>query len=177
MAAGRVGMAAAPIALTGIGLLATVPGVGFWRSGQRERDRLDAIQNSLQGIDEREAEMQGDRSRLESILPEISPAIDELAASATDAKSTNDSRLSSITTLRSTLTAQCASVADAPKKATSPIDNARGSREGSQGHKRTLQRCHNVRRTATDGVQQAGSPRKRGIQQDRRGRQQARRGL
>ena len=73
--------------------------------------------------------MQGDRSRLESSLPEISHAIDELAASATDAKSANDSRLSRITTLRSTLTARCASVADAPKKATSSIDNARGSRE------------------------------------------------
>ena len=57
--------------------------------------------------------MQQRRNRLESILPEISPAIDELASSAVDAKSANDSRLSSISTMRSTLGAHCAKVAEA----------------------------------------------------------------
>ena len=131
VAAGGLGMAAAPFALTGIGLLAAAPvlGVGFWRSRQKERDRLEAIQNSLQEIDDRETEMQEHRIRLESILPEISPAIDELATSATDAKSANDSRLASLATMRSTLTAQCARVADALQEATTAIDNAQGSRE------------------------------------------------
>ena len=124
-------MAAAPFALTGIGLLAAAPmlGVGFWRSRQKERDRLEAIQNGLREIDEREADMQEHRSRLESILPEISPAIDELAASATDAKAANDTRLASMATMRSMLAAQCDSVADALQETTKAINDARGSRE------------------------------------------------
>ena len=123
--------AAATFGLTGVGLLAAAPVLGeeFWRSRQRERERLEAIQNAIQEIDEREAEMQEHHSRLESILPEIAPAIDGLAASATEAKTANDSRLVSIATMRSTLTAQCTKVADALQEATSAIDNVRGSRE------------------------------------------------
>ena len=130
-AAGGLGMAAAPLALTGIGLLATAPvlGVDFWRTRQRERDRLDAIQESTDQIEQREAEMQNHRSRLETILPEISPAIDELASSASDAKSANDSRLATISEMRSTLEAQCAKVAEALQETTSAIENVRGSRQ------------------------------------------------
>ena len=131
VAPGGLGMAAAPFALTGIGLLAAAPvlGVGFWKSRQRERDRLDAIQQSTDEIEKREAEMQNHRSRLESILPEVSPAIDELASSAADAKSANDSRLATISELRSTLETHCARVAEALQETSSAIENVRGSRE------------------------------------------------
>ena len=125
------GGAAATFALTGIGLLAAAPvlGVGFWKSRQRERDRLDAIQQSTDEIEKREAEMQNHRSRLESILPEVAPAIDELASSAADAKSANDSRLATISELRSTLETHCARVAEALQETASAIENVRGSRE------------------------------------------------
>ena len=73
--------------------------------------------------------MQNHRSRLETILPEISPAIDELASSASDAKSANDSRLATISEMRSTLEAQCAKVAEALQETTSAIENVRGSRQ------------------------------------------------
>ena len=131
MAAGGLGMAAAPFALTGIGLLAAAPvlGVGFWKSRQGERERLEAIRNSTQGIEGREAEMQEHRSKLEAILPEISPAIDELASTAADAKSANDSRLASISVMRSTLASRCAVVAEAIQKTTSAIENTHGNRE------------------------------------------------
>ena len=131
VAAGGLGMAAAPFALTGIGLLAAVPvlGVGFWKSRQRERERLDAIRNSTEEIEGREAEMQEHRSKLEAILPEISPAIDELASTATDAKSANDSRLASISVMRSTLASHCSTVAEALQKTTSAIENTQGNRE------------------------------------------------
>ena len=131
VAAGGLGMAAAPFALTGIGLLAAAPvlGVGFWKSRQRERERLDAIRNSTEEIVEREAEMQEHRSKLEAILPEISPAIDELASTAKDAKSANDSRLASISVMRSTLASRCAVVAEAIQKTTSAIENTHGNRE------------------------------------------------
>ena len=131
VAAGGLGMAAAPFALTGIGLLAAAPvlGVGFWKSRQRERDRLESIQQGIEEIDKREAEMQNHRSRLEPILPEISPAIDELSSSAADAKSANDSRLATISQMRSTLAAHCAKVAETLQETTTAIENARGSRE------------------------------------------------
>ena len=87
--------------------------VDFFRSRQRERERLESIEQATEAIERREAEMQQHRNRLESILPEISPAIDELASSAVDAKSANDSRLASISTMRSTLGAHCAKVAEA----------------------------------------------------------------
>ena len=105
-------MAAAPFALTGIGLLAAAPalGVGFWRSRLRERERLESIQTNTEEIELRETEMQNHRNRLESILPEVSPAIDELASSAADAKSANDLRLASISVMRSTLATHCTKV-------------------------------------------------------------------
>ena len=131
MAAGGLGMAAAPFALTGIGLLAAAPvlGVGFWKSRQRERERLDAIRNSTEGIEMREAEMQEHRSKLEAILPEISPAIDELASTAADAKSANDSRLASISMMRSTLASHCDTVAEALQKTTGAIEETQGNRD------------------------------------------------
>ena len=130
-AAGGRGVAAAPFSLTGIGLLAATPvlGTDFWRSRQRERERLEAIQTEMEKIEEREAEMQDHRSRLESVLPEISPAIDELASSATDAKTANDSRLVKIAEMRATLSAQCAKVSEVLQETSNAIENARGSRE------------------------------------------------
>ena len=105
--------------------------VDFFRSRQRERERerLESIEQATEAIERREAEMQQHRNRLESILPEISPAIDELASSAVDAKSANDSRLASISTMRSTLGAHCAKVAEALQEATSAIELAQGKRE------------------------------------------------
>ena len=103
--------------------------VDFFRSRQRERERLESIEQAAEAIGQRESEMQQHRNRLESILPEISPAIDELASSAVDAKSANDSRLASISTMRSTLGAHCAKVAEALQEATSAIQNAQGNRE------------------------------------------------
>ena len=103
--------------------------VDFFRSRQRERERLESIEQATEAIERREAEMQQHRNRLESILPEISPAIDELASSAVDAKSANDSRLASISTMRSTLGAHCAKVAEALQEATSAIELAQGNRE------------------------------------------------
>ena len=131
VAAGGLGMAAAPFALTGIGLLAAAPvlGAGFWRSKKKERERLDDIQKGVKEIEGKEAKMQDHRSRLESILPQISPAINELASSATDAKSANDSRLGKIAEMRSTLSAQCAKVSEVLQEATSAIETANGSRE------------------------------------------------
>ena len=131
VAAGGLGMAAAPFALTGIGLLAAAPalGVGFWRSRLRERERLESIQTNTEEIELRETEMQNHRNRLESILPEVSPAIDELASSAADAKSANDLRLASISVMRSTLATHCTKVAEVLQEATSAIENAHGSRE------------------------------------------------
>ena len=124
-------MAAAPFALTGIGLLAATPalGLGFWKSKLKERERLDSIQKNTEEIELRETEMQNHRNRLESILPEISPAIDELASSAADTKSANDSRLATISEMRSILEVHCAKVAEALQEATSAIGNAHGSRE------------------------------------------------
>ena len=137
VAAGGLGMAAAPFALTGIGLLAAAPvlGIGFWKSRQRERDRLDAIQQGLEEIEQSEAEMQDHRSRLESVLPEISPAINELASSAVEAKSANDSRLAKITEMRSILSSHCARVSEMLQGTTSAIENARGSRKELEGDK------------------------------------------
>ena len=131
VAAGGLGMAAAPFALTGIGLLAAAPalGLGFWRSRLKERERLDSIRKNTEEIELRETEMQNHRNRLESILPEVSPAIDELASSAADAKSANDSRLASISVMRFTLATQCAKVAEALQETTNAIENAQGSRE------------------------------------------------
>ena len=129
-AAGGTGVAAAPFALTGIGLLATAPvlGEGFWKSRQKERDRLDAIGRGIEEIEQREAEMQDHRSRLESVLPEVSPVLNELASSATDAKSANDSRLDKITEMRTTLAAHCVRVTEMLQETTNAIENARGSR-------------------------------------------------
>ena len=121
--------AAAPFALPGLLATATLLGVDFWKSKQKERDRLDTIQQSTDDIEQREAEMQNHRNKLESILPEISPAIDELALSATDAKSANDSRLLTLSAMRSTLAAHCTKVADVLQETTMAIENARGSRE------------------------------------------------
>ena len=130
-AAGGLGMAAAPFALTGIGLLAAAPvlGVGFWKSRQRERERLDAIRKSTKDIEGREAEMREHRKKLEAILPEISPAIDELASTAADAKLANDSRLASISMMRSTLAAHCGKVGEALQKVTRAIENSQGNRD------------------------------------------------
>ena len=121
--------AAAPFVLSGLLATATLLGVDFWKSKQKERDRLDTIQQSTDDIEQREAEMQNHRNKLESILPEISPAIDELALSATDAKSANDSRLLTLSAMRSTLAAHCTKVADVLQETTMAIENARGSRE------------------------------------------------
>ena len=103
--------------------------VDFFKSRQRERERLESIEQATKAIDKREADMQQHRNRLESILPEISPAIDELASSAIDAKTANDSRLASISTMRSTLAAHCARVSEALQEATSAVENAQGNRE------------------------------------------------
>ena len=46
-----------------------------------------------------------------------------------DTKSANDTRLASISTMRSTLGAHCAKVADVLQEATSSIENAQGNRE------------------------------------------------
>ena len=121
--------AAALFALSGLLATAALLGVDFWKSKQKERDRLDTIQQSTDDIEQREAEMQSHRNKLESILPEISPAIDELALSATDAKSANDSRLLTLSAMRSTLAAHCTKVADVLQETTMAIENARGSRE------------------------------------------------
>ena len=94
---------------------------------------MDAIKNSLEEIDWRKADVQKHRSRLESIFLDISPAINKLAASATVAKSDNDSHLASMATMRSTLTAQSAKVADTLQEATNVINNARGDREELRG--------------------------------------------
>ena len=109
------GPGAVAFAVTGFSALESAQflSVDFFRSRQRERERLESIEQATEAIERREAEMQQHRNRLESILPEISPAIDELASSAVDAKSANDSRLSSISTMRSTLGAHCAKVAEA----------------------------------------------------------------
>ena len=120
--------AAAPFALTGLLATATVLGADFWKSKQKERDRLDAIQQSTEEIEDREDEMQNHRNKLESILPEISPAIDELALSAADAKAANDSRLLTLSAMRSTLSAHCTKVAEVLQVTTMAIENARGSR-------------------------------------------------
>ena len=123
--------APASFALTGFNALtaASFLGLDFWKARQREQERLDSIRQATEAIEQREAEMQSHRNRLESILPEISPAIDELASSAVDAKSANDTRLASISEMRSTLAACCAKVSEALQETTSAIDNARGSRE------------------------------------------------
>ena len=125
------GTAAASFGVTGFNALTTVQflNVDFFKTRQRERERLDSISQATEAIDQREAEMQNHRNRLESILPEISPVIDELASSAVDAKSANDSRLASISTMRSTLVANCAKVSEALQETTNAIENARGSRE------------------------------------------------
>ena len=128
---GLSGPAAGSFALTGFSALAKAQllGVDFWKSRQRERERLDSIAQATEAIERREAEMQSHRSRLESILPEIAPAIDELASSAADAKTANDSRLATISEMRSKLAAHCARVAEALQETTSVIENARGNRE------------------------------------------------
>ena len=113
------GMTAAPFTLTNLAYwLRLRPGNGILEIQQREPDCLDAIQNSHEDIDWREADMQKHRSMLESILPNISPAIDELAASATEAKSAKESQLASMATMRSTLTTQRAKMAEALQDAT-----------------------------------------------------------
>ena len=125
------GVATPSFALTGFSALAAASflEVEFWKVRQRERERLDSLAQATEVIERREAEMQNHRNRLESILPEIAPAIDELASSAVDAKSANDSRLATISEMRSTLTAHCAKVAEALQETTGAIDNVRGSRE------------------------------------------------
>ena len=125
------GPGAVAFAVTGFSALETAQflSVDFFRSRQRERERLESIEQATAAIGQREGEMQQHRNRLESILPEISPAIDELASSAVDAKSANDTRLASISTMRSTLGAHCAKVAEALQEATSSIENAQGNRE------------------------------------------------
>ena len=77
--------------------------VDFFRTRQRERERLESIEQAFEAIEQRGAEIMQHRDRLEFILPEVSPAIDELAPSAVEAKSANDLRLASISTMRSTL--------------------------------------------------------------------------
>ena len=128
---GLTGPGAVAFSVTGFGALESAQflSVDFFRSRQRERERLEAIEQATAAIGDREGEMQQHRSRLESILPEISPAIDELATSAVDAKSANDTRLASISTMRSTLGAHCAKVAEALQEATNAIENAQGNRE------------------------------------------------
>ena len=125
------GPGAVAFAVTGFSALeaAQFLSVEFFRSRQRERERLESIEQAAGAIKQRESEMQQHRNRLESILPEISPAIDELASSAVDAKSANDTRLASISTMRSTLGAHCAKVSEALQEATSAIENAQGNRE------------------------------------------------
>ena len=125
------GPGAVAFAVTGFSALesARFLSVDFFKSRQRERERLESLEQATEAIEQREVEMQQHRNRLESILPEISPAIDELASSAVDAKSANDSRLTSISTMRSTLGAHCAKVAEALQEATSAIENAQGNRE------------------------------------------------
>ena len=73
--------------------------------------------------------MQNHRSKLETILPQISPAINELASSAADAKPANDSRLAALSVMRSTLSTHRAKVAEVLEETASAIENARGIRE------------------------------------------------
>ncbi len=125
------GPGAVAFSVTGFGALETAHflSVDFFRLRQRERERLESIEQATEAVGEREGEMQQHRSRMDSSLPEISPAIDELASSAVDAKSANDTRLASISTMRSTLGAHCAKVAEALQEATNAIENEQGNRE------------------------------------------------
>ena len=91
-------MAAAPFALTGIGLLSTAPmlGIGFWKSRQKEKERLDAIAKAEKEISDTDKEMTEQQRRLEAILPQVDPILERLESSTKDTKSANSSRLASM---------------------------------------------------------------------------------
>ena len=123
--------AADSFVLNGICALEAAPvlGMDFWKSRQRERERLESIQQGTDAIERREAEMQDHQSQLEANLPNISPVIDQLEASVTETKSANDSRLLSIAHMRTELTSHCAKVAETLEETTKAIENNHGSRE------------------------------------------------
>ena len=123
--------AAESFVLNGISALEAAPvlGIDFWKSRQRERERLESIQQGTDAIERREAEMQDHQSQLEENLPNISPVIDQLETSVTETKSANDSRLLSIARMRTELTSHCAKVAETLEETTKAIENNHGSRE------------------------------------------------
>ena len=123
--------AADSFVLNGIRALEIAPvlGMDFWKSRQRERERLESIQQGTDAIEKREAEMQDHQSQLEANLPNISPVIDQLEASVTETKSANDSRLLSIAHMRTELTSHCAKVAETLQETTKAIENNQGSRQ------------------------------------------------
>lgn len=134
VAAGGLGMAAAPFALTGIGLLATAPmlGVGFWKSRQRERERLDAIATAEKEISDTDREMTEQQRHLEAILPQVAPLLERLESATKDTKSANSSRLASIEQMRTTLTAEAQRVAELAESTTEEIEKSTGTREEMQ---------------------------------------------
>ena len=128
---GLSGAAGTSFVLKGIGAVEAAPvlGIDFWKSRQRERERLESIKQGTVAIEQREAEMQDHQSKLEANLANISPVIDQLEESARETKSANDSRLLSIAHMRTELTSHCAKVAETLEETTKAIENNHGSRE------------------------------------------------
>ena len=134
VAAGGLGMAAAPFALTGMGLLAAAPmlGIGFWKSRQRERERLEAIATAEKEISDTERKMTEQQRRLEAVLPQVAPILERLESTTKDTKSANSSRLASIELMRTTLTAEALRVAELAESTAEQIDKSTGTREEMQ---------------------------------------------
>lgn len=131
VAAGGLGMAAAPFALTGIGALAMAPvlGIGFLKSKRKEKERLDAISEQTAEINAAEREMNERQRHLESIIPQIAPAVDQLQTATVETKSADADRRAKIEDMRTELSAECAKIGELTQVISDTIQASTGTRD------------------------------------------------
>ena len=128
LAAGGLGIAAAPFTLTAI---AAVPilAIGFWKSRQKEKERLAAIHAATAEINQRERDIKAHRPHLESILNQINPALDQIQSITAATRQANENRRTSITRMRMTLSEQRDRIGELAQGIRDAIRETAGTRE------------------------------------------------
>lgn len=131
VAAGGLGMAAAPFALTGIGALAMAPvlGIGFLKSKRKEKERLDAVSEKTTEIDTAEREMNERQRHLETVIPQIAPAVDRLQTATVETKSADATRREKIEAMRTELSIECARIGELTQVIGDTIRATTGARD------------------------------------------------
>ena len=112
IAAPRIGIAAPPFAIVSIGIAAVTAPLSVWEAKRREKEQLDEIASNIQVIEEHERAMNIQRRHLESIIPQIAPAVDRLQTATVETKSADATRQAKIEDMRTALSVECAKVGE-----------------------------------------------------------------